>query len=69
MKSKASTCVMARAASIDARAHWSRYTLCEVGYEEYLGWFERVGKPHLFDEEPPENQRELWFDADWAKVS
>ena len=55
MESKASSHALARSIVADARARQCRFTLREAGYE-YLGWFEREGKPHLFEEELRELQ-------------
>ena len=30
---------------------WSWYTIREVSQDDYLDWFRRVGRPHLFSEE------------------
>ena len=51
MKSEASSRAVAQDATATARAHRSRYTLHEISYQDYLEWFERVGKRHLFSEE------------------
>ena len=56
MESKASSHALAQIVVAEACVRRSRYTLREVDYEEYLGWFERVGKPHLFREELRERQ-------------
>ena len=68
MESKASSRALAQTIAAEARIRRSRYTLREVDYEEYLGWFEWVGKPHLFREELQERQWGMWFSVDWAKV-
>ena len=51
-----------------ALAWQSRYTIWSVSYVEYLDWFERSGKPHLFSEELWERQRGMWYSVGWAKV-
>ena len=56
MESKAPSRALAQITSAKAYARWSWYTLREVAYEEYLGWFGQVGKLHLFREEFQEQQ-------------
>lgn len=68
MGSKASSHALAPSIAAEACAHRSRITLHEVCYEEYLGWFEQIGKPHFYEEELRESQRGMWFGSEWAKV-
>ena len=63
MESKASSCVAARLAVVEARDRRSMYILLVVDYGVYLCWFEQVRQPHLFEKGLREMQRGMWFNA------
>ena len=55
----------ALATSVMAR---SRFTIRKVSHDEYMDWFERVGKPHLFPEDLQEGQIQMWYNEGWSQV-
>ena len=56
MESQAMTRAAAQIATATAVGVQSRFTFCKVTWGQYLGWFERAGRPHLFPEELRESQ-------------
>ena len=46
----------------------SRYIIREADREDYLEWFSRVGRLHLFSEELRESQRAMQYFEDWGEV-
>ena len=66
MQLQATTCAATRIAIV-AMGVRSRFTSREVDREEYLEWFERVGRPHLFAAELREGQYDMLFAEDWPR--
>ena len=56
MVSEILTRAAARTALATSVMAWSRFTIREVSRDEYMDWFERVGKPHLFLKDLREEQ-------------
>ena len=46
MVSSASSRALARSIAVEARTHRRKFPFYEASYEAYLGWLERVRKPH-----------------------
>ena len=68
MVSGTMTWTTARTALAMSVAARSQFTIREVSQEEYVDWFEQVGKPHLFSEDLPIEQTKMWYNEDWSQV-
>ena len=44
----------------------SLFTIWEASRDEYMDWFERVGKPHLFPEDLRDGQMQMWYNEGWS---
>ena len=47
----------------------SRFTIWEASRDEYMDWFERVGKPHLFLEDLQDEQTQMLYNESWSQVN
>ena len=45
---------------------WSQFTIREASRDEYMDWFEQVGKSHLFSEDFWDEQTQMWYNESWC---
>ena len=68
MVSETLTRAAAKTALVASTMARSRFTIREVSRDEYMDWFERVGKLHLFPKDLRDGQTQMWYNEGWNQL-